>query len=275
MTISNGNTSRIAGTPKCMPGPNPAPCFWQQEVPQELTELRDHRSSEQLLDYSDIVIIGAGFAGLSTAHHLVRDAGAKSICILEARGICSGATGRNGGHCRPDLYGHIPTYIDRAGERAGAEIAEFEIANLRAIKKIIDEEKIDCDFTLTRSIDVWCNEDSAKKAEAVYQSMVSHNFEYIDDVVFYTGDKVEGVSDLNASPNCFAYGTKTLLEIEIDRAIYVTDLRCQRRCCMRQLHGWHHVAFQILDASHKKTPRRRRQHTGTYTCHFRDARSLG
>ncbi|KAF9774360.1 hypothetical protein IL306_007641 [Fusarium sp. DS 682] len=193
MAISNGNASRTAGTPKCMPVPNPAPCFWQQQQQQDTIELQDHRSSEQLPDHSDIVIIGAGFAGLSTAHHLVRDAGATSVCILEARGVCSGATGRNGGHCRPDFYGHIPTYIDRARERAGAEIAEFEIANLRAIKKIIEEEKIDCDFTLTRSIDVWCNEDAAKKAEAVYQTMVSHNFEYMDDVVFYTGDKVEGM----------------------------------------------------------------------------------
>lgn len=200
MAITNGITPHIAGTPKCMPGPNPMPCFWQSQHQQDGAELRDHRSSEQLPEYSDIVIIGAGYAGLGTAHHLVRDFGATSVCILEARGICSGATGRNGGHCRPDLYGHIPTYIDRAGERAGAEIAEFEIANLRAIKKIIEEEKIDCDFTLTRSIDVWCNEDSAKKAEAVYQSMVARNFEYMDDVVFYTGDRVEGVSSPDTSP---------------------------------------------------------------------------
>ncbi|KAG5661337.1 hypothetical protein KAF25_005459 [Fusarium avenaceum] len=210
MAITNGHTSRTAGTPKCMPGPNPMPCFWQSQHQQDGAELRDHRSSEQLPDYSDIVIIGAGYAGLGTAHHLVRDFGATSVCILEARGICSGATGRNGGHCRPDLYGHIPTYIDRAGERAGAEIAEFEIANLRAIKKIIEEEKIDCDFTLTRSIDVWCNEDSAKKAEAVYQSMVARNFEYMDDVVFYTGDRVEGICGVKGAVACASFTAGTM-----------------------------------------------------------------
>ncbi|KAH7020485.1 FAD dependent oxidoreductase superfamily [Ilyonectria destructans] len=207
MSISNGIATHTAGTPKCLPVANPADCFWQTDP----TELRNHRTSEQLPESSDIVIIGAGFAGLSTAHHLARDAGAaKSICILEARGVCSGATGRNGGHCRPDLYGHIPTYMDRAGARAGAEIAEFEIANLRAIKKIVDEEKIDCDFTLTRSIDVWCNEDAAKKAEAVYQRMVSENFEYMDDVAFYTGDKVEGICGVKGAVACASFTAGTM-----------------------------------------------------------------
>ena len=84
--------------------------------------------------------------------------------------------------------------MDRAGARAGAEIAEFEIRNLRALKKVIEQEKIDCDFTLARSIDVWCNADAAEKAKAVYDRMVAEGFEYMDDVVFYTGDSVEGVS---------------------------------------------------------------------------------
>jgi glycine/D-amino acid oxidase-like deaminating enzyme len=118
-----------------------------------------------------------------------------SITILEARAACSGATGRNGGHLRPDFYGHIPKYIERSGPRAGAEIAEFEIANLRALKKFIEEENIDCDLTLTRSIDVWCNKQAAENAKAIYDSMRAHKFDYMDDVIFYTGDKAEGVSE--------------------------------------------------------------------------------
>jgi glycine/D-amino acid oxidase-like deaminating enzyme len=191
MAISNGTPAPTAGTSKCFPIHTPGECFWQTAR----DELSDHRSTEQLPEHSDIVIIGAGYAGVSAAYHLVKDGDAsKSISILEARGACSGATGRNGGHCRPDFYGHIPTYMDRAGDRAGAEIAEFEIANLRALKKVIEQEKIDCDFTLARSVDVWCNEESAKKAKAVYDRMVAADFEYMEDAVFYTGEQVEGVS---------------------------------------------------------------------------------
>lgn len=170
--------------------PNPLACFWQNNP----HKLHDHRSTEDLPTHSDVVIIGAGYAGVSTAWHLLhKHPNINSITILEARGACSGATGRNGGHLRPDLYGHIPTYIDRAGPEAAAEIAEFEIAHIQAIKKLVESEQIDCDFRLTRTIDVWCNEQAAEGAKKVYERMKGHGFAYMDDVDFHIGKNVEGV----------------------------------------------------------------------------------
>ena len=198
-----------------LPPSNPTSCFWQSER----QDLSDYRSSEELPQKTDLVIIGAGYAGISTAYHLMKDHATnpnlKSITILEARGVCSGATGRNGGQLRPDLYGHIPTYVDRAGSQAGEEIAQFEISQLRAIKRLIEQEKIDCDFTLTRSIDVWCNEEAALKAKAVYDRMAD-KFDFMDDVAFYTGDRVEGVCIAIESIACYIL-------------IHETDLWCQRR----------------------------------------------
>lgn len=192
-SITDQSEATNGNIPQCLPVDNPTQCFWQMEG----HDLSNHRSTEELPEHSDIVIIGAGYAGVGTAYHLVQELGdsARSVTILEARSACSGATGRNGGHLRPDLYGHIPTYIDRAGVKAGAEIAEFEIAHVRAMKKFIEEENIDCDFTLARSLDIWCNKEAAEKAKAVYDHMVSQNLDYMEDVAFYTGDKVEGVSD--------------------------------------------------------------------------------
>lgn len=188
---------------KYLPVPNPGECFWQRD----LHELHEHRSTESLPEHSDILIIGAGHTGISTAYHLVKDPrnANKTITILEARAACSGATGRNGGHLRPDLYGHIPTYIDRAGVEAAAEIAEFEIENLREVKKVIEEENIDCDFALHRTIDVWCNAEAAKKAKAVYDQMVAHKLEYMNDVVFYTEKDAEGISGVKGAKACTSY----------------------------------------------------------------------
>ncbi|KAH8660849.1 FAD dependent oxidoreductase-domain-containing protein [Tricladium varicosporioides] len=193
---------------KSLPHASPAPCFWQSEP----HPLHNHRSTEQLPEHSDIVIIGAGYAGVSTAYHLSKDpvAAGKSITILEARGACSGATGRNGGHLRPDLYGHIPTYVDRAGAEAAAEIAEFEIAHVQEIKKIVEEENIDCDFTLTRTIDTWCNEEAAKKAKIQYDRLKAKNLKHLDDVIFYTGKNVEGICGVKGSLACSSYTAGTI-----------------------------------------------------------------
>jgi hypothetical protein len=81
------------------PVPNATIPFWRTE----LHELDSHRTTSELPDKQDVVIVGAGFAGASIAYHLLKDApGSKpSVTILEAREACSGATGRNGEHPIP------------------------------------------------------------------------------------------------------------------------------------------------------------------------------
>lgn len=98
-----------------------------------------------------------------------------------------------GGHLRPDLYGHIPTYIKRFGVQTAAELAEFEIAHVKAIKRVVEKEKIDCDFTITRTTDVWANQEAAEKAKDVYDMMVAHGLEYMNDVSFTMGKDAPGV----------------------------------------------------------------------------------
>lgn len=81
-----------------LPVPNSTLSYWRSE----LHPVDSYRSSEHLPSECDIAIIGAGITGVSTAYHLSRlhaanNSGKKpSIVILEAREVCSGATGRNG-----------------------------------------------------------------------------------------------------------------------------------------------------------------------------------
>jgi hypothetical protein len=86
------------------PVPNPTSSYWRSE----LHPIDSYCTSEELPPECDIAIIGAGMTGVSTAYHLSRlhdanpSAKKPSIVILDAREVCSGATGRNG-VCRTTL----------------------------------------------------------------------------------------------------------------------------------------------------------------------------
>ena len=67
--------------------------FWRAE----LHPLDSHRSTPELPAETDVVIVGAGFAGAALAYFLYQDnPSPPSVTILEAREACSGATARNG-----------------------------------------------------------------------------------------------------------------------------------------------------------------------------------
>lgn len=80
-----------------LPSVDSTASFWRTK-PGPIDE---HRSTESLPSFADVVMIGAGYAGAAIAHHLIKESErharpAPSIVILEAREACSGATGRNG-----------------------------------------------------------------------------------------------------------------------------------------------------------------------------------
>ncbi|CZR67121.1 related to oxidoreductase [Phialocephala subalpina] len=204
--MSINTTSISIPTTDYLPVDNPTASFWQEKPHQ----FHDLRTTLELPPSSDVVIIGAGYAGIATAYHLAKAEKNLRITVLEARGVCSGATGRNGGHLRPDMYGHIPTYMERAGVEAGLEIAQFEVAHLDAIKKVIEKEKIDCDFTLTRTVDVWINEAAAKRATETYNLMASRNLEYMDDVFFSRSEDAENISGIKGAKACATYTAGTI-----------------------------------------------------------------
>ena len=82
-----------AFTTSCQPVPNATTPFWRTEP----HPLDSYRTTEDLPSHSDIVVIGAGYAGASTVHHILEQCESPpKILILEAREACSGASGRNG-----------------------------------------------------------------------------------------------------------------------------------------------------------------------------------
>jgi hypothetical protein len=102
-----------AEIPVLPPHPSPTTSYWQEFPPFSPEEgLVDHRTTPDVPSKADTVIIGSGITGAAVAWNLLfgngpgqqpsdgesHDAkeGETKILMLEARGACSGATGRNG-----------------------------------------------------------------------------------------------------------------------------------------------------------------------------------
>ncbi|EIT78040.1 hypothetical protein AFCA_009082 [Aspergillus flavus] len=185
--------------------------FWRTEP----HFLDSHRSTEVLPDTSDIVIVGAGYAGVTTAYHCMRlsqssSADKPSIVILEARQACSGATGRNGGHLKPDVYYQISALSDKYGIDAAEEVAAFELAHMAAVKSCVEEEKIDCDLDFDKVIDVQLDDNHCAKLKAGYESLLSRGALTVTEADFTPNETAESVSGVKGARGCFRCRTGRL-----------------------------------------------------------------
>lgn len=115
------------------PQPNSSTSFWHSE-PSEF--LLGHRTTPELPEEADIVIIGSGITGASISRFLSEDIRAKNlnVIMLEAREACWCATGRNGGHCQPLLF------------KSAHDVAAFEIRNVEAVRSYIEEHDVACEW---------------------------------------------------------------------------------------------------------------------------------
>ncbi|CAG9948019.1 unnamed protein product [Clonostachys rosea f. rosea IK726] len=184
------------------PVANPVASFWATET----FALQDHQSSADLPPRCDTLIVGAGLAGVGTAYHIVQGGSdPASIVMLEARQVASGATGRNGGHVKPDTYFNVPKFSKLHGPKVAAELAAFEASHVLAVKQLVEAEGLDCDFHLTRAVDVYLDPAHAKETEAAYRELVKEGIVELHDVAFIPKQDAERVSGVKGAQCCFSF----------------------------------------------------------------------
>jgi gamma-glutamylputrescine oxidase len=92
----------------------------------------------------DVAIVGGGFAGLSAAIELA-DRGLR-VCLLEAKTIGWGASGRNGGQALPGLACDIGVVARQLGAADARRIFDLTAAALQLIRDRCARFAIDCDW---------------------------------------------------------------------------------------------------------------------------------
>ncbi|WPH21602.1 NAD(P)/FAD-dependent oxidoreductase [Variovorax paradoxus] len=90
---------------------------------------------------ADVIVVGAGYCGLSTALHLA-ERGVR-VVVLESKEIGFGGSGRNGGQVIPGLK-HDPSELLRMfGPEEGQRLVDFAKGTADAVFELIDKHGMD------------------------------------------------------------------------------------------------------------------------------------
>jgi hypothetical protein len=77
--------------------------------------------------------------------------------------------------------------------QAAVDVANFEAAQVLAVKALVEKEKVECDFTLTRACDAILHEDLASDTEKAFRELQSTGAVDLRDVHFTPGKDAERV----------------------------------------------------------------------------------
>src|SRR5215203_2434907 len=130
---------------------------------------------------TDLLIIGAGFAGLWTAL-LAKEANPhREVVLLEAGEVAIGASGRNGGFMDASITHGFLNGLSRWPKEI-ATLHALGLKNLTEIEATIKRLHIECDFQLVGEIDVATEPYLLDEFKQFIELAKLHNihFEYLD-----------------------------------------------------------------------------------------------
>lgn len=127
----------------------------------------------------DVLIIGTGLTGAACAYRLSEADPTLRVAMLEARGICTGATGRNGGHLtRAEAY----DFRDLAkvfGEQEAIRLRKMTLMNrdmmLEAMEKLGVAETVE--LNLSGSAAIFASQQERERFAADMEAARKHGYE--------------------------------------------------------------------------------------------------
>ncbi|KAI2615118.1 FAD dependent oxidoreductase-domain-containing protein [Hypoxylon sp. NC1633] len=196
-----------ASSPPGFPVKNPTKSYWTQDPPYpELTNIRMELPSNR----ADIVIIGSGVTAAAVASSVLQesDRGGERprVVVLEARNICSGATGRNGGHIKSSPHELFATLKKKHGPKRAAALTRFQLAHVKVLTELCQEmgwavaecrevqtvdlyltdEDRESAFKKVKDLEKWVPEVGIKVWDAYGAQKVFDVNEYVKGAISYT-----------------------------------------------------------------------------------------
>ena len=135
---------------------------------------------------ADVLVVGAGYAGLSAAIELARRG--YQVVVLEADRVCSGASGRNGGQAIAGFASGQEPFEQQLGKPQARLAWDMSMQSIDLLDERIREFDIDCD----RVKGYLHVADSPRKARALELDMLAMQRDYGFSTEFASGADVQG-----------------------------------------------------------------------------------
>lgn len=189
---------RVGRSPgKPVSAPTPSAC---QQPPSALAT----HASTALPAEVDVLIIGSGITACSVAYGLLRGGvgrggertGVPRVAIFEARELCSGATGRNGGHIKESPYQEWARLARRLGPATAAEVVRFRMAHLRLLLDLAEREGLarPTETRAVETVDVFCEAAAWEDAQQQLRNWLDVFPDQKDLWVVWKGDALRTVA---------------------------------------------------------------------------------
>ncbi|KAJ4317856.1 hypothetical protein N0V84_007131 [Fusarium piperis] len=155
-----------ASSPPSLPVPAPTRPYWLDDPPfPKLCDIRGELPAQ-----ADVVIIGSGITGAAVAKSLLELSGELRVVVCEARDLCSGATGRNGGHIKATPYEVLAMYRAKMGPEKAAQLARFQRRHLEILKQV-GEKVPQGEVREVQTVDLFTEKDDFEKAQREVEEM--------------------------------------------------------------------------------------------------------
>ncbi len=165
---------------------------------------------------ADVLIIGAGFTGLWTAHHILELQPGARVVVVDAVQPGFGASGRNGGWCSALLPMELADVADRHGINVARDLQQEMFRTVDSIGQFVAARGIDCGWAKGGSLTVATN--NAHGSRLRRQVSDSHAFVGEQDVMWLDRAELEsrirvnGATGAMYTPHCAALNPYRLVD---------------------------------------------------------------
>ncbi|WVQ72711.1 hypothetical protein IAR50_002271 [Cryptococcus sp. DSM 104548] len=182
---------------------------WLQTVRNN--PLLDHRTTDSLPTEADVVVIGSGISGSLCAKTLLESENSpKSVVLLEARELSSGATGRNAGHCKPDQWRGFTRYNELHGTDQALKILANEQQTWEALVDYVKKNDVQCDLWVGKTLDVCMSDEVAATAAKTFSDYKAAGGDTSKIEVTTDPSKAEEISRIKGAKSVYAWDASTL-----------------------------------------------------------------